>query len=300
MQDPNKPGGACLLERMIMKRSNEYIENKLSDFYATNELDGLKRLIYEDVLGYTAVDCMMNKERILGQQESERINSIVDKLAAGVPIQYILNYAWFYGLKFKVNEHVLIPRQETEELVELILKQHSGEDLQILDMGTGSGCIPISLKYHRPGWQVHAIDISTQALDLAKENAAKLKLGIHFFQEDILHPTGSITEHKYDLIVSNPPYVMESEKTNMSRHVLEHEPHLALFVDDQKPLLYYEAILAYAQTNLNAQGCLYFEINEAMGEAIQLLALQSGAWLTVEVLKDLNGKDRMMRLQLKD
>ena len=218
---------------------------------------------------------------------------LAQQVARGVPVQYVLGYAYFCGMKFRVTPSVLIPRPETEELVEWVISsvKRYGAEPRILDVGTGSGCIAITLAKRIPTAHVTALDISAEALQVARRNAEALHAEVRFQQLDILHqqPQGT-----YDLIVSNPPYVCESEKATMERNVLDHEPHLALFVPDASPLLFYEAIARQALTPLTPNGQLYFEINRQYGTALTTL-LHSLGYTDIQLRRDHFGNDRMIQ-----
>jgi len=210
------------------------------------------------------------------------------------PIQYILGETEFFGLNFSVNQSVLIPRPETEELVELILKNHSGENLKILDIGTGSGCIAISLAKNMPSAKVYAIDISEDALSVAKENATRNQVEIQFFQQDILAELpDNIFNEKLDIIVSNPPYITPIEKYSIHDNVLKYEPHTALFVPQNNPLLFYERIADIGHSLLNKSGFLYFEINALYGKEICQM-LQTKGYSNIKLYQDISGKNRMI------
>jgi release factor glutamine methyltransferase len=230
------------------------------------------------------------------QEEQEAFNNYINQLKKGVPIQYVLGEADFYQLKFKVNEHVLIPRPETEELVYLILQDAKiNQPKSIIDIGTGSGCIPITLKKHLPNTAINAIDVSETAIAVAKENALKNKVEIDFTIADALHLEPKNFQ-KFDVIVSNPPYIALSEMEDMEANVTKHEPHLALFVEDENPLIFYQKIADFALTNLQQNGVLYFEINQALAQETQELLEQIG--FITEIIKDINQNDRMIKAQL--
>jgi release factor glutamine methyltransferase len=230
------------------------------------------------------------------QEEQEAFNNYINQLKKGIPIQYVLGEADFYQLKFKVNEHVLIPRPETEELVYLILQDAKiNQPKSIIDIGTGSGCIPIALKKHLPNTAISAIDISENAIAVAKENALKNKVEIDFTIADALHLEPKNFQ-KFDVIVSNPPYIALSEMEDMEANVTKHEPHLALFVEDENPLIFYQKIADFALTNLQQNGVLYFEINQALAQETQELLEQKG--FITEIIKDINQNDRMIKAQL--
>ncbi len=225
--------------------------------------------------------------------DEKAFENSLKRLLAFEPIQYVLAEAYFFGRKFKVNSHVLIPRPETELLVEMVVADYkNAENLQILDIGTGSGCIPISLDLEIPNNTIRSWDISPEALIVARENAEILKAKVIFEEKDILaYP---MIEQKFDIIVSNPPYVVEFEKAEMRKNVLDYEPHLALFVPDHDPFLFHGAILAFAANHLVDGGRIYLEINERYGANFQEILEDSG-YQDVRVVKDWAGKDRFVR-----
>jgi release factor glutamine methyltransferase len=219
----------------------------------------------------------------------------LDELKLGKPIQYILGECEFYGLNFKVNNDVLIPRPETEELVDLIIGENKNSKINILDIGTGSGCIAITLQKKLPLASVSAMDISENALALAKENALLNNVEINFLKDDALQ-LDHLKYSKFDVIVSNPPYIANAEKNEMSNQVLDFEPHLALFVEDIEPLIFYDKISGFALSNLSPKGKLYFEINQNLSAETLKLLLDKG--FTAEIIKDINGNDRIISAQL--
>jgi len=224
----------------------------------------------------------------------EKIIEIVSQLKMNKPIQYIFNKAYFFDLEFYVDENVLIPRPETEELVQWIVSDHAKKDnISIIDLCTGSGCIAISIKNNLPFSKVSALDISSSALEVAKRNAAQNKTDIVFLNENFLEYKSNTS---YDIIISNPPYVRNNEKLLMNKNVLEHEPHLALFVDDDDALIFYKAIAAFGLSNLNQHGSIYLEINENLAAETSELFYNLG-YRFVELKKDLNEKNRMLKVQ---
>ena len=245
-----------------------------------------------DVLHFTNIDIHLRKNEVLEESFINKFYEIVRLLKAGHPIQYILGMTEFDGLVFRLNRHTLIPRPETTELVHWVASSlQSGQS--VLDIGTGSGCIAVSLAYRCPGIKVSALDISPEAIQIAHHNASLHPVNIDFILGDILQYE-NYSWGEYDVIVSNPPYIRESEQTGMEARVLEHEPHLALFVPDHDPLLFYRKIAEFGKKHLKKEGCLYFEINEALGkETIALL--ESYAYRNIELKKDFAGKDRMIR-----
>jgi release factor glutamine methyltransferase len=246
----------------------------------------------------------------LSEEEIEELNYIFGKICNHYPIQYIFNKAHFYGLEFYVNEQVLIPRPETEELVHLILSENKQDKLNVLDIGTGSGCIPIALQKNRPKWNLFAIDISANALEVANINAAKNDAAIKFFQHDILSSKSffadtnlytaleGITSLQLDIIVSNPPYIPEQEKNVMSISTIEYEPEIALFVPDELPLLFYDKIADFAQQHLHPQGKLYFELNEFNADKVAEMLAQK-QFHNIIIHQDLSGKDRMLSAEMR-
>ena len=257
---------------------------KLTPRYGAKEASWMVRIIFEDVKGYSPVDMALHGDRPLGEATITRIADIVSRLLNNEPLQYILGHTRFYGLDFKVSPEVLIPRPETEELIDLIVKENNSRtDLRVLDLGTGSGCIAIALARNLPFSRVSAIDISTDALEVAHSNARNLKVDINFSQGDILDL--HLTENSLDIIVSNPPYVTESERDAMSPNVLDYEPSLALFVPDKDPLRFYNAILTSAMDALVPGGRIYFELNP-LHAATLARRMTSAGWDNVSIVAD--------------
>ena len=267
---------------------------RLVPVYGEGEAQAIARLIYEVRYGLTLSDLLMGRDSSVPQDELEQI---AIRLERQEPVQYILGQADFYGKTFVVNEHVLIPRPETAELCQWIVL---GNGLQgckkILDIGTGSGCIAITLAAEMPKAEVTAWDISEEALKVAEENAKRTDVHVKFEQVDILHLPSSILHltSAFDLIVSNPPYICNKERETMETNVLEHEPHTALFVPDDNPLLFYRAIAQYGQTALKEGGWLYFEINPLYAEALHEM-LSKMSYHDIEIKEDQYGKQRMIR-----
>ncbi len=264
-----------------------YFREELSAVADEREITSWYYISMQYLLVYNRSDCIINTNQVLNKSQLSKIKQIVAELKAHKPIQYILGKTEFYGLKIKVNEHTLIPRPETEQLVDWILKENF---VAALDIGTGSGCIPIALAKHTDA-KVLAIDVSEDALLIAEENAKNNEVEINFIHQDILQ-TNYL--QKVDLIVSNPPYVLESEKEKMQENVLDYEPELALFVEDKNPLILYKKIAALAIKFLNENGKLFFEINTKFGkETIEMLA--DIGFVNIELKKDMNDKDRMIK-----
>lgn len=228
-------------------------------------------------------------------QEAEFM-SYLQKLKSGIPVQYVFNTSCFYGIDLEVNSDVLIPRSETEELVSWILNDYKlSKPIHVLDIGTGSGCISIALKKHKPDWKVTAIDISERALELARRNALKYQLEIDFIQTDFIKSKNELKD-SYDLIVSNPPYVSRNELHLLDKTVLEHEPAIALFPNGEDPFIFYKEIAAWASQHLKNTAALYFELNEFFADEIRTIFLNSG-FGNVQFRKDMQGKKRMIKVQ---
>lgn len=265
--------------------------DKLRPTYSKEESENLVRWLMEHYLGISKRDLLLNKVLI---EVPLSYRNAVEQLIAGRPIQYVLGEAPFYGRNFIVTEAVLIPRRETEELVYGVIQGHRAPGQRILDIGTGSGCIPATLALELPDSEVFAVDISQEALDLAKRNAQLHGGNVGFQRLDILQE--ALPWKDLDVIISNPPYVTEREKDQMSGHVLLHEPHLALFVPDHDPLLFYREIAKKALSALRPGGRLYVEINEAFGlETVKLM--EESGFVNVLLKQDMQGKDRMVQAQ---
>ncbi|NHE56963.1 peptide chain release factor N(5)-glutamine methyltransferase [Cyclobacterium plantarum] len=259
----------------------------LSGSYPVEEARNLVYWLFEAFLECERKDLLLDRELPFIPREME---AALDKLKAGMPIQYVLGKAPFYGRTFLMSPAVLVPRNETEELVHLILANHSGK-LKVLDLGTGSGCIAITLDLEWSESQVQALDISPDAIEMARRNAAAMDASVSFFHADMLET--ELPLEMVDIMVSNPPYVLELEKGGMHQNVLAHEPHSALFVPDHDPLKFYRAIVRHARQYLNPGGYLYVEINEAYGKEVS--DLMSGTGMEeVRVYQDLMGKDRVV------
>lgn len=280
-----------------MQASLQYIRQELRDLYPAEEIESFIRLIFSWLKNYSLTDLILKKDEQLSSDDREKIVEIITRLKQHEPIQYIFGEAQFYDLTFQVSEHVLIPRPETEELVDWIVKDQPHIGARILDIGTGSGCIPVALKKNLPETIVSACDISSDALNMAHRNAEQNHAEIYFFELDILSSTQTELPHKIDILVSNPPYIRLSEMELMQANVLDFEPHLALFVENDQPLLFYEALARFGQKNLTPGGLIYWEINEAYGAECCELLRQYG-YSEIILRKDLNGKDRMVKGRL--
>jgi release factor glutamine methyltransferase len=269
------------------------LKAELSPLYPDTEIGSMAEIIIKTIFGAGRLHQLSQPEIVVPPEKIKWIEEITAELSRGRPLQYILGETVFYNCNFRVNEYTLIPRQETEELVDLIIKENKGYQGHIIDIGTGSGCIAITLARNLPGTRITAIDISAEALETAKLNAADNAVTVCFLKADILVPV-KIPCKPAGIIVSNPPYVRESEKNVMHKNVLEHEPHRALFVPDNDPLLFYRAILDLTGVLLKPEGKIYFEINEAMGSEVASLAKLYGMDRVV-IIRDLNGKERFIK-----
>lgn len=286
---------------MLIKEYRSYFIQELSTLYDDGEAESFFYLILEDKHQLKRIDLALNVALEFPETQIQNWNLILEQLKLEIPIQYILGKTNFYGLDFEVNENVLIPRPETEELVDWIIESQKSEvgseNLKILDIGTGSGCIAISLAKNLPNAKVFAIDVSEKALATAKKNAEINAANVTFFQKNILNVVNlneSEDSQQYDIIVSNPPYVRNLEKSEIKKNVLNNEPHLALFVEDNDALIFYRKIAELAQKNLSENGQLYFEINQYLGkETIDLLDKMN--FKNIELRKDIYGNDRMIR-----
>ncbi len=283
---------------MTIQQAKTNLLQNLSTIYDEREAESMTRIIFEDI---NFLKHRQAKE-ILNGGHLALLSKIEARLLAHEPLQYVLGEADFYGLKFKVNPHVLIPRPETEELVQWIKNDitditPTGEGKQLLDIGTGSGCIALTLQSKLPDLELSALDVSELALSVVSENAKRLGLKVKLICTDILDPKSTASLPVYDYIVSNPPYIPIKDKTDMHKNVLDHEPHLALFVEDTDPLLFYRHIALFAQTHLNTGGALYFEIHEKYAKDIQQL-LMNYHFKNIITKKDIYEKNRMIRAAL--
>lgn len=270
-----------------------HIKERLLDFYPSTEVESFVAIIFSYTCNMSKTDMIVNRDRTVTPNETSEIENIVERLTKYEPIQYILGEAYFYGLLFKVDKSVLIPRGETEELVDMIINKNEITNPKIIDIGTGSGCIAIALKNNIKGAEVWACDISNSALKTAQTNANHNNVDIKFIQCDILAMEQVTDFPKFDIIVSNPPYIAQSERCSMPQNVLGYEPMTALFVPDNDPLLFYRNIGLFAKKHLKNGGKLYFEINEAFGE--ETVELLSSIGFQAPILyRDINGKNRMI------
>ncbi|SEA00847.1 release factor glutamine methyltransferase [Flavobacterium gillisiae] len=281
---------------MKIKEYRSQFIQELLPIYDEGEAESFFYLILEEKRQLKRIDLALDPELVFSEEEMVLWNSILEPLKLEIPIQYLLGKTSFYGLDFEVNDDVLIPRPETEELVEWIIKGNSNterfKDLKILDIGTGSGCIAISLAKNIPNAKVYAIDVSEKALATAKKNAVINQVDVAFITQNILE-TADLNQ-QFDIIVSNPPYVRNLEKQEIKKNVLNNEPHLALFVEDDDALIFYKKIAALAQKNLLENGQLFFEINQYLGKDMVAL-LEKTNFKNIELRKDIYGNDRMIR-----
>ena len=291
---------------MLLKQYKTHFFDLLKNIQDEQEIESFFFILTEYLHHLKRVDVALNPDFEISDAAIEKWNAILAQLQQEKPIQYITREAWFYGLRFEVNENTLIPRPETEELVEWIIESQKSEvqsrKLEILDIGTGTGCIPISLKANLPHVNVSAIDVSEKALEVARRNAVSNKVEINFIQTNILEvedlsqlqtPNFQLPT-SFDIIVSNPPYVRNLEKEEIKKNVLDYEPHLALFVEDNDALLFYRKIAQLALKNLSPNGLLFFEINQYLGkETVGLL--ENLGFKNIELKKDIYGNDRMIK-----
>jgi len=269
----------------------------LVNVYDVNEQNAITMLVINEICKVSKATIKAFPENEISSEQAEKLENILEELKTGKPIQYILGKTEFYGLPFNVNPSVLIPRPETEELVEWVLETVGSLKLaagSLLDIGTGSGCIAISLKKNLPGFKVSAIDISKDALQTAASNAKLNEVDVEFIEDDILNLKSEFEIPKFEIIISNPPYVTLHDKIQMHTNVTDFEPHTALFVPESDPLIFYNAIAEFAVKNLTENGLLFFEINESYGkETVELLA--DKGFKNIELRKDMSGRDRMIR-----
>jgi len=277
--------------RLNLTKTRDLFIISLEGKYALEEINAFYYIFCEEILGFSKIDAALNRDFCLSASHQNILQETIYRLLKFEPIQYIYGVAHFYHLKFKVTSEVLIPRPETEELVDIVIKNTKNQAVKILDIGTGSGCISISLAKNLALAEVSAIDISENALQIAIENALSNNVKVQFIQKDILN-TDQLTQ-KYDIIISNPPYVKEEEKKEMNRNVLEYEPALALFVSNTDPLIFYKKIALLAFNHLNDQGILYLEINQSLGKEMIELVKHIG-FKEVNLKKDFLGNDRFI------
>ncbi len=278
---------------MNFKKASRYIQEQLSTIYANREAQQITNLVLEEITQLTQTERVVNNKQELTAHQIHILENYLHQLKQHKPIQQVLGYTWFCNNKFLVNEHVLIPRPETEELVELITNENNNKALEILDIGTGSGCIAISLKNKLPLANVTAIDVSTFALQVAHQNAEKLQQSIDLKQIDFLNENTWFELENFDIIVSNPPYIKAFEQTTMQKNVLAYEPHIALFVPDNNALIFYEKIATFALHHLTKNGNVYVEINESLGKETSSIFIEAG--FKTMMIKDMQQKNRIIK-----
>ncbi len=276
---------ANIIARIKFNLLNQYPESEIQNFIY---------LIFEYLLNYTKIDIHLNSNLVISEKIAREINEIVNELKKNKPIQYIFKKTEFFGLPFKLTPDTMIPRQETEELVDWIIKDNKENKFKILDIGTGCGCIAVVLARNLTSCSIEALDISRKAINLAKANARINNAPVRFFRYDILKYGTRKLKRPYDIIVSNPPYIRESEKSTLPGNVLYYEPHKALFVPNNDPLIFYRAIAKFGLQNLNNKGILYLEINEALAKQVAE-ELDKSNYEKIIVGRDINGKDRMVK-----
>ena len=274
-----------------MKESIRNIANQLSSVYDARECNSIARYIVEEISGMTYTDILV-KDTKFSEVEIEKTEEITKRLLNGEPLQYILGYTYFCDLKIRVDNNVLIPRPETEEICRLIIEREHNKSPKILDVCTGSGCIALALKNGIYGASVDGVDISEGALEVAKENSKIIDCDVDFYKYDVIENSPKIAK-RYDIIVSNPPYICQFEKEKMSRNVLDNEPHIALFVNDNDPIVFYRKIADLGNSILKSKGKLYFEINPLFVNELEEMLLEKG-YKDIEIIKDINERNRFI------
>ncbi len=278
----------------------KYYNEELSIIYDKDELYAIFELVCEFYLGVSKTEVKIKLNDNINQSELINIYNTCNELKTGKPIQYILNEAYFYNLKFYVDSNVLIPRPETEELVYLIINSIYSKSikLNILDIGTGTGCIPITLKKHLENSNLHGIDISENALKIACSNAKSNNVNVEFYNCDILN-SSTIKNLSFDYIISNPPYIINSEAKHMDERVLGFEPGLALFVEENEPIIFYKKIIDLCLNSLTKKGYLFFELNPLFSIDVKIYAESSNLFESIDIINDMSGKQRFLKAQKK-
>ncbi|MEY4125923.1 MAG: hypothetical protein RL737_112, partial [Bacteroidota bacterium] len=272
-------------------------KDTLQDFYSNSELDQLAKSLLMSRMNLNSTAYLLASEAEVSDEVLEQLRSDVQRLSMHEPLQYVLGNTSFYGLEIQCNPAALIPRPETEELVDWVLSEVQLPSCALIDLGTGTGCIPLAIKAKRPSWQVSAIDVSQDALALARTNALSLVLDVHFEAADLLKDFSDLAiKDKFNVVISNPPYIPNADAMSMLPNVLNHEPHLALFVPDSDPLLFYRRIIAFSEQFLEKEGYVFVEIHEDLSEETIQLFHQAG-FANIVLKKDLQGKPRMIKAQ---
>ncbi len=266
---------------------------ELQEHFSDSELEQTLQITFYHYFKLSRIDLTLKKDDLITETNFKQLKEVIVALKAKMPLAHIIGEWEFYGLSLMVNEHTLIPRPETEELVKLIVEENVKEEPEILDIGTGSGCIPLALKQELPKASLNAYDVSEEALKVAQENSKNNNLDVVFKNVNILTIGTGDVNNKFDIIVSNPPYITNKEKSFMDSNVLDYEPHLALFVDDSEPLLFYNTIADFAINSLKENGKLYFEINEHYGSEVKQM-LMNKSFKNINIVKDINDRDRIV------
>jgi release factor glutamine methyltransferase len=282
---------------MTLSEFRSTLKETLQDLYSKNELDQLAKSLLMSRLKLDSTAYLLASESTLSDEVLAQLRSDVHRLAMHEPLQYVLGSTSFYGLEIQCSPAALIPRPETEELVDWVLSEVQLASCSVIDLGTGTACIPLAIKAQRPLWHVSAIDVSQDALALARSNAISLNLDVHVEAADLLKDfSGLVFKDTFDAVVSNPPYIPHTDATSMLPIVLNHEPHIALFVPDSDPLLFYRRIVAFCEQYLNIDGSVFVEIHEELSEETMQLFHKAG-FANIELRKDLQGKSRMIKAQ---
>jgi release factor glutamine methyltransferase len=279
---------------MTIKDAKQAIIEAIEPIYDNREAVNIATLLLEELTGHSKMNQFLQKQSLVSEAIANKLNHSIERLSKGEPIQYIIGKAWFMELQLLVNSNTLIPRPETEELVDYLikhLKTKGNKNVQILEIGAGSGCIPIAIAKYYPSATITSIDISSDALDIAKKNAETNHVTINWKQLNFLDQQQWNTLGSYDIIVSNPPYVRKAEAATMHTNVLAYEPYTALFVEDNDPLIFYKAIQDFCEDHLNKNGAVFLEINEGLGK--ETAALFNNNY-TIEIKKDMQNKERMV------
>jgi release factor glutamine methyltransferase len=284
---------------MHIREAYQLVRDALTPEYENREASAMSDMLLEEITGLDRSARLIHHDKELTPDQEEHLQEGIRELCHGRPIQYVIGHAWFCGMRFKVDERVLIPRPETEELVELIKETYKDQEkdhsytIRVLDIGTGSGCIPISLKKYFPKWEIWSLDKSAGAIELARQNAILLEADVHFSQADILTDAKDGEWKGFDIVVSNPPYILPQESKELARHVLEHEPQMALFTTNDDPIQFYKAILDFCDLHLMRGGKLFFETHVDYAAEVAKI-MEEHDFTEVKIQKDLQGKNRMV------